>query len=271
MSFIRSWTTASQGYIQRSPIETGHLLNLLSIPLGLAIWEYAGRNVWPVFLAPPSEVFVAWIDLVVSGTLPNALVGSFQHMLLGYFIAVATAIPLGILIGRSQIVRWALNPYIDAVYATPSVAYIPLIIVWFGLGFPARVFIVWIMCFFEILIDTQQGIRSMDKSHLDVGHSFDASWYTTQRHIFFPASLPYIFTGLRLGIGRAVRAMIVAEIFLAIVNLGAILENAGTRFQTDIQLAIVVTISIIGVVMQASVTGIERLAIPWNYVDKESR
>lgn len=269
MSFIRGRDTGFTGLVRKSGIETGLLLNFVSIPIGLAIWEYAGRELWPIMLAPPTEVFAAWIDLVLSGRLPNALVHSFEHMLLGYFIAVATAIPLGILLGRSTYVRWALSPFVDAIYATPSVAYIPLIIVWFGLQFKARVFIVFIMCFFEILIDTQQGIRSMNQNYLDVGTSFDMSWFDTQRKILLPASLPYVFTGLRLGIGRAVRAMIVAEIFLAIVNLGAILENAGVRFQTDVQLAVVVTISVIGVVMQGIVTGTERVVIPWNFIEEE--
>lgn len=249
---------------QQLPLDTGRILNVISIIVGLGIWELLGRSLQRTLLAPPSEVAVTWFEMIVDGTLPTALAASLQHMMLGYVLAVFTAIPLGFLIGRSDIVRWALNPYIDAIYATPTVAYIPLIIVWFGLGFKARVFMVFIMCFFEMLIDTEQGISSISEEYLDVGRSFDLSWWQQQRNVLLPASLPYVFTGLRIGVGRAVRGMIVAELFLAVVNLGALLEGSGASFDTSTQLAIIATISVLGVVCQNGVKYAERLAIPWH-------
>lgn len=246
-------------------ISVGRALNVLSVIAGLLVWEYVGRAVGEVLLAPPSDVVVTWTEMVLDGTLPTALMASMEHMFLGYFIAAFTAIPLGFLMGRSKIVRWAVNPYVDAVYATPTVAYIPLIIVWFGLQFEARVFMVFMFCFFEMLIDTQQGIESVSDQYLDVGTSFDLSWWETQRKVLLPASLPYVFTGLRIGVGRAVRGMIVAELFLAVVNLGALLESAGGSFDTSVQLAVIVTISVMGVVFQSAVQGVERWAIPWHF------
>lgn len=250
-------------------LDTGRALSIASVILGLAIWETLGRSLQRTLLAPPSEVVVTWFELVLDGTLPTALAGSLQHMGLGYVLAALTAIPLGFLIGRSDIARWALNPYIDAIYSTPTVAYIPLIMVWFGLGFQARVFMVFIMCFFEMLIDTEQGISSISEEYLDVGRSFDLSWWKRQRTILLPASLPYVFTGLRIGVGRAVRGMIVAELFLAVVNLGALLEGSGASFDTSTQLAVIVTISIMGVFFQSGVMYAQRLAIPWHGTDAE--
>lgn len=246
-------------------VDPGRALNVLSIIAGILLWEYVGRSVGQVLLAPPTDVVVTWVDLVVNGTLPTALLSSMEHMFLGYAIAAVTAIPLGFLMGRSKIVRWAVNPYVDAVYATPTVAYLPLIIVWFGLQFKARVFMVFMFCFFEMLIDTQQGIESVSEQYLDVAKSFDLSWWEKQRKVLLPASLPYVFTGLRIGVGRAVRGMIVAELFLAVVNLGALLESAGGSFDTSLQLAVIVTISVMGVVFQSSVQMFERWAIPWHF------
>lgn len=262
MSFARRFEQIP--YLQQSRLNTGRVLNVLSIIVGIGLWELLGRSLQQTLLAPPSRVLETWITITLDGTLPTALASSLQHMMLGYVIAAFTAIPLGFLIGRSDIARWAINPYIDAIYATPTVAYIPLIIVWFGLGFQARVFMVFIMCFFEMLIDTEQGISSISEEYLDVGRSFDLSWWQRQRNVLLPASLPYVFAGLRIGVGRAVRGMIVAELFLAVVNLGALLEGSGASFDTSMQLAIIATISIMGVFFQSSVMAIQNWAIPWH-------
>lgn len=242
-------------------------ISFVSVVTGLVLWQLIGMGIIdvPIALAPPTAVAAEWVKLVLSGELPSAWFDSIQHMFLGYAIAAATAIPLGFLMARSQIVEWAANPFIDALYSTPPIAYIPLIIVWFGLHFQARVFMVFAMCFFEMLINTHQGIDSIDEAYVDVGRSFDASWLTLQRKVLFPASLPYIFAGLRLGAGRAVRGMIVAELFLAVVNLGSLLELAGRTYQTDIQLAIIVTITFTGVAFQRLIVFTEHRMIPWHF------
>lgn len=242
-------------------------LTVVSVAAGLMVWQLVGSSLvrLPVSIAPPTAVAVEWVRLVGTGELVVALSKSLQHMLLGYAIAAGVAIPLGFLMARSKIVEWAVNPFIDALYATPPIAYIPLIIVWFGLHFKARVFMVFAMCFFEILINTYEGIGSIDESYVDVARSFDASWFELQREVLFPASLPHIFAGLRLGAGRAVRGMIVAELFLAVVNLGSMLQLAGRTFQTDVQLAIIITITMVGVVFQQLVVSVEHRTIPWHF------
>jgi len=203
-----------------------------------------------------------------SGALPSAFVNSLKHMVAGYVIAAFTAIPLGFAMGRSKIVRWAVDPYVDAVYSTPTVAYIPLIIVWFGLQLRARIFLVFIFCFFEMLINTQQGVGSIGSEYVDVARSFDLSWIQKQRQVLLPAALPYVFAGLRIGIGRAVRGMIVAELFLAIVNLGYLLTSQSAVYNTGLQLAIIITISIFGVIAQSGVQVIEHRLIPWHFTEE---
>lgn len=245
----------------------GWILSGLSVLAGLLVWQAIGTGVisLPITFAPPTEVADEWVKLVVEGELQSALANSLQHMLAGYVIAALTAIPLGFLMARSKIVEWAVNPFIDALYATPAIAYIPLIIIWFGLHFRARVFMVFTMCFFEMLINTHQGISSISEEFTDVAESFNASWMELQRKVLLPASTPHIFAGLRLGAGRAVRAMIVAELFLAIVNLGSMLEEAGRTYETDVMLAIIVTITAVGVLFQQLVVFAEHKAIPWHF------
>lgn len=236
--------------------------SVLSVIVALTFWHFMATT-QDIILASPVDAFDSWMEMTFSGTLPSTLLKSFEHMLLGYAIGVGTAIPLGILMGQSKIIRWAVNPFIDAVYATPTVAYVPLVIVWLGLGFEARVFLVFIFCFFEVLINTYQGVSSIDDSYFDVAKSFGVSWWERQRKVFFPASLPFIFTGLRIGIGRAVRGMIVAELFLAVVNLGALLEKAASEYNTADQLAIIATITLAGLVLQNGIERLEKRALPW--------
>lgn len=236
---------------------------LLSVIAGLLLWEGIGRIMGRIFFAPLSMTLETWFGLIVSGKLPMALAGSVQHMLIGYIVGVGLAIPLGLLMGQSKIIRWAVNPYIDMLYATPTIAYLPLVIVWFGLGFNARVFFVFIFCFFEVLINTYQGVSELDDKYFQVGKSFGLSWWGFQRKIFFPSTLPFIFAGFRLGIGRAVRGMISAEIFLAVVYLGALLTSEGSTLDTSQQLAIIGTVALMGVVGQSLVKQIEKRAVPW--------
>lgn len=242
-----------------------HPLSLLSLFIGLTLWEITGRVLGELFVAPPTSVAQSAVRLIQTGELPLAVLGSLQHMFIGFFLSAIIAIPLGFLIGQSDFVRWMLNPYIDAIYATPPIAYLALVIAWFGLRFEARVFFVFIFCFFEMLIVTQNGVESIQDTYTKVGRSFKASWWEKQRKIVFPATLPYVFSGLRLGIGRAVRGMIVAELFLALVYLGRILQNASIRFDTASQLTVVATVAVIGVIGQYIVEAVEERTLPWHF------
>lgn len=243
----------------------GHPLSILSVIVGLVIWEITGRILGALFVAPPSLVVQAAYELIISGELLQAYFGSLQHMFVGFVIGTGIAIPLGFLIGQSKIAKWIFNPYIDAIYSTPPIAYLALVVAWFGLRFNARVFFVFIFCFFEILIVTIEGVESVKNTYAKIGRSFDTSWLQYQRMIIFPASLPFVFSSLRLGVGRAVRGMIVAEIFLAVVYLGRLLVQGAIRFDTATQLTVVATIAVTGVTAQYLVEAIEERTLPWHF------
>jgi ABC-type nitrate/sulfonate/bicarbonate transport system permease component len=243
---------------------------ILSFALGITLWEtvvFLAPDL--VTLAPPSAAAEQLTVLITGGKLWGAWIVSIQHMFAGYALAIVIAIPLGFMMARVEWIRWAVNPFIDALYSTPSLVFIPLIIVWFGLFFYARVAMVFLMCFFEILITTLTGVSSIDENYLDVARSFDLSWWDRQRNVLLPASLPHVFTGLHLGAGRAVRGMIVAEIFLALVGLGGLLEEAGQSYATDEQLAIIVFITLTGIAMQKLVLWTEEWTIPWSHTEEE--
>jgi NitT/TauT family transport system permease protein len=241
------------------------LLYPISIVLGLMVWEAIARVLAQQFFAPPSAVLGRLAAMMADGSLPLALFGAVQHMLAGYLLAVAVAIPVGIVVGRNVAVATAVEPVLNAVYAIPPVALVPFFIIWFGLYFEARVALVFAMCVFEILINVLQGVRNIDRGLLDAARSLEVHGFALYRKVVIPAAAPFIFTGLRVGIGRAVNAMITAELFFSAVNLGAMLKNRGNAFDTPSVFAIILVISLFGLACQEAMRYAERRILPWQH------
>lgn len=240
------------------------LLQVTSVVLGLVAWEVISDIYGSVILAPPTRVFTTLIELIISFDLVDAAIGSFQILLFGYGLAVLIAVPLGFILAQSRTILYAINPYIDGIYSVPAIAYLPLIVTWFGLGWEARVFYVVWFCYFDILINTYEGVMSVHSEHNMTSRSFAASTWQHQRKVLLPASLPFIFTGLRLGVGRAVKGIIAAEIFLRAVNLGRLLLRSEAELDTAIAMAVIIFVAFLGLIMQKTVVGIERKTIPWH-------
>ena len=237
----------------------------LSIVLGLCVWEAIARVLPKALFAPPSAVLGRLAAMTGDGSLPTALLGAVQHMLVGYLLAVLVAIPVGIVVGRNATVATAVEPILNAIYAIPPVALVPFFIIWFGLYFEGRVALVFAMCFFEILISVLQGVRDIDRGLLDAARSLEVRGLALYRKVVIPAASPFIFTGLRVGIGRAVNAMITAELFFAAVNLGQILKNSGNAFDTAALFAVILVVSLFGLACQEGMRFAERLVIPWHH------
>jgi NitT/TauT family transport system permease protein len=236
----------------------------VSIVLGLGVWEALARAVPKGLFAPPSTVLGRLAAMTADGSLPVALLGSVQHMIVGYVLAVLMAIPLGILIGRSASVATAVEPVLNAIYAIPPVALVPFFIIWFGMYFEGRAALVFAMCFFEILINVLQGARNVERGLIDAARSLEASGLVLWRRVVIPAALPFIFTGLRVGIGRAVNAMITAELFFVAVNLGQMLKTRSNAFDTASAFALIFVISLFGLACQEGMRFAERRLIPWH-------
>lgn len=237
----------------------------VSILLGLVAWEAAARIVPKALFAPPSAVLTRLAAMTADGSLPAALFGSLQHMVVGYVLAVLLAIPVGIIVGRNRSVATAVEPILNALYAIPPVALVPFFVIWFGLFFQGRVALVFAMCFFEILINVLQGVRNIDRGLLDAARSLELRGLALYRMVVIPAASPFIFTGLRVGIGRAVNAMITAELFFSAVYLGQMLKNSSNAFDTASAFAVILVVSLFGLVCQEAMRFAERLAIPWHH------
>ena len=237
----------------------------VSILLGLLVWEGIARVLPKALFAPPSAVLGRLAAMTADGSLPIALLGSVQHMLAGYLLAVLVAVPVGIVVGRNVPVATAVEPILNAIYAIPPVALVPFFIIWFGLYFEGRIALVFAMCFFEILINVLQGVRNIDRGLLDAARSLEVHGLALYRRVVIPAASPFIFTGLRVGIGRAVNAMITAELFFSAVYLGQMLKNSSNAFDTASAFAVILVVSLFGLACQEGMRFAERRIIPWHH------
>jgi len=227
------------------------------------VWELFGRQMNPIFASYPTAIAVAFRDMIVDGTLPTAILDSLQPMFLGFGIAAAAGIPVGLLIGRYRWVEAAIGFYVTAGYAMPMVALIPLFLLWFGLGFTVKVAIVVVMTVFPIIISTWAGVRAVPKPMIEVGKSFVASQSAIMRKIIVPSTIPHIMTGLRLAIGRAVIGIVIAEFFTAIGGLGGIIIRSGQRFDTASLFVPILVLMVLGVGLTKLVGLLEAKVAPW--------
>jgi len=239
------------------------VITTLSLLIALALWEFFGRGVNPVFGSYPSEIAVAFWQLSASGRLWTALAESLQPFLAGYLLAIVVGVPLGLVIGRFRTAEASLGIYVTAGYAMPLVALVPLLILWLGLGFKVKVAIVFLMAVFPICINTWIGVTAVPKGLIEVGKAFVASDATILRRIVLPATLPYIMAGIRLAVGRAVVAMVVAEFFTNISGLGGIIITSANNFDTATMFVPIVVLMLLAVGLNSLIGLIERRVAPW--------
>lgn len=234
-----------------------------SLVVILVLWEILGRHINPIFGAPPSAIFAAFVELLRNGKLAAALGQSLQPFVVGYGVAIAVGVPLGLILGRFWVAEAALGILVTGGYAMPLVALVPLLILWFGLGFAVKAAVIFLMSIFPICINTWLGVKSVPKTLIDVGKSLVASDAVILRRIVLPATLPYIMAGIRLAVGRAVVGMVIAEFFTQISGLGGIIINAANNFDTATMFVPIILLMVMAVGLNALIGRFERLVAPW--------
>jgi NitT/TauT family transport system permease protein len=229
----------------------------------LGLWEFFGRDVNPVFGSYPSAIALAFLELVRTGQLGAALYESLRPFVVGYGLAIVAGVPLGLVIGRYRVLEAALGIYVTAGYAMPLVALVPLLILWLGLGFAVKAAVVFLMSVFPICINTWLGVTAVPKNLIEVGKSFVASDAVILRRIVLPATLPYIMAGIRLAVGRAVVAMVIAEFFTTISGLGAIIINSANNFDTATMFVPIMVLMVLAIGLNSLIGWVERRVAPW--------
>jgi ABC-type nitrate/sulfonate/bicarbonate transport system permease component len=239
------------------------MITLGSVTFLVAAWEWFGRDINPVFGSYPSAIVAAFVELAASGKLAAAMSESLRPFVAGYLLAILCGVPLGLIIGRYRAAEAALGIYVTAGYAMPLVALVPLLVLWLGLGFAVKAAVVFLMAVFPICINTWLGVAAVPKSLIDVGKSLVAPGSVILRRIILPATLPYIMAGIRLAVGRAVVAMVIAEFFTTISGLGAIIINSANNFDTATMFVPIVVLMVLAVGLNGLIGMVERRVAPW--------
>jgi ABC-type nitrate/sulfonate/bicarbonate transport system permease component len=239
------------------------IARLVSIVVVLGAWEVLGRRIDPLFMSYPSAIATAAYDMTKSGELIVGMASSLTTLLKAFTLATLIGITLGLLIGRYKIIDATTDWLVSALYTTPQVAIIPLVILWFGLGDAAKIFIVVVSAVFPILINTTAGVRNVPSQLIDVGTAFAANERQVFAKIIVPSALPYVITGIRLGLGRAIIGMVVAEFFTAITGLGAIIVKYGNQYDTASMFVPIFILMFLGVILSMLLRYAEDAIAPW--------
>ena len=217
----------------------------------------------PVFVSSPSAVLVAGIKMVHSGDFLTNLATTSKSIFVGLGVAFIIGVTVGLIIGWFPTIHALLEPVITGLYAMPYVAFLPMIIMWTGIGNTSRTIIVIWSAIFPLIINTIQGVREIDKGYLRVARSFAASRRQMFITVALPGSLPYILAGLRLSVGRALVGAIVAEFFMSSSGLGYFINLQSNNLQMGAAFAAIFLVSLLGVIMVSIVGYAEKRFGSW--------
>ena len=234
------------------------------VVLILIVWQLVAPFISPIFFTSPAKIAQAFYDTTVSGELPYFLWQSLQVMFYGLAIAIVVGIALGVAMARIRWLDWALDLPINALYATPLVAVVPLLVLWFGIYLKAKIIVVFLFAVFPLLINTYQGVRECDKNMLEVAQSFRSSEWRTWQDVLLPFAVPYIIAGIRLAIGRGLIGMIIAEFYTTISGLGFMITKYANVFAMDKTFVPVIVLMILGVSLTSLLKWFGRRIAPWS-------
>ena len=242
------------------------ILGTVSVVLFLAVWELVG-NVYqwinPLFMSAPSLILKAAIELFRSGEIWNDLYVSGVEFFWGFILSVVVGIPFGIAVGWYKRAAYIFDPFVNAMNATPRVALLPLIIIWLGIGILSKVGIIFLGSVFPLMINTRDGVKTTPINLLNAAKSFGASQWQIFGSVVLPSTLPFILTGLRLAVGRALIGVFVGELYAATAGIGFMVTVAGATFQTDKVFVGILIFIIVGLVGTNALDRVERRFDKW--------
>ena len=244
------------------------ILGFGSLVVLLLVWEFLPRLITmqegtKLFFTVPSDIGGTLWQMFATGAIWGPLGVSASAFAIGLSIAIAVGLPVGVLLGRSATLNAMFDPFITAFNATPRLVFLPLFLLWFGLGMWSKVMIVFIGALFPILINTYEGVRNADRVLINVVRSFGATEWGIARLVVVPNALPYIVVGLRLAIGRAVLGVVVAEFFGSEAGLGVVMVRAASRFQVDVVFAGLIVFAVLSLLMTGLVKLLEDRLSQW--------
>lgn len=249
---------------ERSAVVGSQILIALLLLAGMyALNATAGKLTMP----RPDAVLAQSIKMWSDGSMLRGLGETLTVLSLGFVLSATTGIFLGVLLGGFRFAGRVLDPFVNAMNSTPGAAFIPLIIVWFGLYTEAKIVVVWNAAFFPILINTAAGIANANRDLVEMGRAFGAKRATLFWQVMVPDALPSILSGLRIGVAISTVGTVIAELTMAQSGLGGLLANAGNRFQMDRYFAVVIVLMALGTVLTALLRYAEKRIARWRFSD----
>jgi NitT/TauT family transport system permease protein len=246
-------------------VRQNYLAGVLSVAIGLALWEFASRVLIAnsLFLAAPSQIVMAIIDLASTGELWRHVSISAWEFAIGYVIASFIGIGLGLAMASSVTSKQVLQPWISGLYATPTIALAPLFILWFGIGIWSKVTVVILLVLFPVTINTEAGLRTTSDRLIEMLRSFGATSHQIFIKVSLPSAVPFILAGLKLGIGRGLIAVVVAELFGSRAGLGNLISQSADSFNMPDLFAGVIILAVAGIALTAGFGWLETRLVPW--------
>jgi NitT/TauT family transport system permease protein len=258
------------------------ILGAIVVVLFLVFWEGLERGWWaellrpligasadrwavkPIFISSPTRVAeAAWRMFFVTGEIWSDIKWSALEYILALLLAIIVGVPLGLAAGWYRRLSYAVEPFLAGFNATPQIAFLPLMIIWFGTGLLTKVLIIFLLAVLPIAISAQSAVRTTDPRLLKLASSFGAGEWQRFRSIILPSAVPYLLAGLRLAIGRGMVGIVVGEIYGSAAGVGSMINQAGSRFQTDRVFVGVLTIVIAGIMLAELVRQVERRVEVW--------
>jgi len=237
----------------------------LSVVGGLLLWEFVSRVLIAnqLFLAAPSQIVYAIYTLSLSGELGRHITISAIEFAIGYVIAAVIGIGFGFGMASNARFKQALQPWISGFYATPTIALAPLFILWLGIGIWSKVLVVIFLVLFPVTINTEAGLRTTSERLIEMLKSFGASRSQIFFKVSLPSALPFILAGLKLGIGRGLIGVVVAELFGSRAGLGRLISQSADAFNMPELFAGVIVLAVAGIAMTAGFGWLEKRLVPW--------
>jgi len=247
------------------PVRKDIVRGCISICGGLLIWEILARLLLEneLLIPPPSSVLRSFWRLAISGQLNKHFVATLIEFTYGFGTATIIGIIVGYLMGMHRWFDEVMDPWIATLYSIPIITVVPLIIIWFGIGMVSKVIVVFKITAVAIILNTAAGIKNLDPVWLELAKSLRLSHWETTYKIRFPGALPYIITGMRLGVGRALLGVIVAELMAANAGLGYLLRDSSETWDSPKLFVTVTLLAVIGLVSFNLIKRLEQKIAPW--------
>ena len=244
------------------------VLGTATIALLLVVWELLPlvlplQQGTRLFFTVPSRIFATLWQMLATGTIWAPLGVSAMAFAIGLALAIVVGLPLGILLGRSATLNAMFDPFVTAFNATPRLVFLPLLMLWLGIGLWSKVAVVFSGALFPLLINTHEGVRNADKLLINVVRSFGAGRWDVARLVVIPNALPFIVVGLRLAIGRAILGVVVAEFFGAQEGLGVVMVRAASSFDVNVVFAGLIVFAALSLLMTGLVKLVEDRMSRW--------